>query len=188
VTDPVLSPDGRYQWLNGQWQSTSPAPSSDGKAIASLVLSILWLAGFGSIAGVILGHLSRGEAKRAGRAPSGMALAGLIIGYVGAALFLIGILAAIAIPVFLNERMKDEDAQARGQLRAVALLEESYYTDASTYTSDLSALPRYEPRADVDLRILSASESGYCLSAVPRHSDRTFYYLSGVGVSTEPCT
>lgn len=185
---PPLSPDGRFQWINGQWQPIAPPPTSDGKAIASLVLSILWLAGVGSIAGVVLGHLSRAEARRAGRQPGGMALAGLIIGYLGAALFFLGVLAAIAIPVFLNERIKDGESQARSQLRQVALLEETYYTDAETYTAALNELPNYQARRDVDLRIVSASERGYCLSATPVHGDRTYYYLSDVGISTDPCS
>jgi hypothetical protein len=66
-----------------------PAPAHDGKAIGSLVASLLGLfCGIGSVVGVILGHLSRSEAKRQGREPSGLALAGLIIGYVGIALLL----------------------------------------------------------------------------------------------------
>ena len=64
--------------------ATAPPPSqTHGKAIASLVLSLVGLCGVGSLIAVILGHQSRGQAKREGRPPSGMALAGVIIGYVG---------------------------------------------------------------------------------------------------------
>ena len=55
----------------------------DGLAVASLILSIFWMFGFGSLLGVIFGHRSRGEAKRAGRRTSPMATAGVVIGYLG---------------------------------------------------------------------------------------------------------
>ena len=44
-------------------------------------------------------------------------------------IIIIGILAAIAIPVFLNQRKKGYDAAAKADLRNVATAEESYLTD-----------------------------------------------------------
>jgi hypothetical protein len=66
---------------------------NDGKAIASLVLGLTGLCGIGSLLAIILGHQSRGQAKRQGREPSGMALAGVILGYVG----LVGAIAFFAL-------------------------------------------------------------------------------------------
>jgi hypothetical protein len=51
-------------------------PKHDGLAMASLILSIVWLGGLGSILAVIFGHRSRGESKRAGRNTSALATAG----------------------------------------------------------------------------------------------------------------
>ncbi len=51
----------------GSWHS--PPAGSDGLGIASLVLSLVWLFGLGSIAAVVLGHLARSKAKRVGRQP-----------------------------------------------------------------------------------------------------------------------
>ncbi len=48
-------------------------------------------------------------------------------------IIIIGILAAIAIPVFLNQRKKGYDAQAKSDLRNMATLEETYLTDNSRY-------------------------------------------------------
>jgi hypothetical protein len=111
VSEPTVSPDGQWRWDGHQWvpnQPTTgyppapylpaPAPSStDGKAVASLVLGLVGLCGIGSLLAVILGHLSRREARQQGRQPSGLALAGIILGYVGlvgvlllAAFFLVG--------------------------------------------------------------------------------------------------
>src|SRR6059058_1469441 len=48
-------------------------------------------------------------------------------------IIIIGILAAIAIPVFLNQRQKGYDAQGKADLRNLATIEETYMTDANHY-------------------------------------------------------
>jgi len=60
-------------------------------------------------------------------------------------IIIIGILAAIAIPVFLNQRKKGYDAQAKSDLRNLATLEETYMTDASHYTMTTSNLDGFKP-------------------------------------------
>jgi type IV pilus assembly protein PilA len=50
-------------------------------------------------------------------------------------IIIIGILAAIAIPVFLNQRKKGWDAQAKSDLRNAATAEETYLTDQGNYTN-----------------------------------------------------
>jgi hypothetical protein len=62
-------------------------------AIVSLVASIAGMVIIpiiASIAGVICGHISLGQIKQTGEQGRGMAVAGLIIGYVGIALWIIG--------------------------------------------------------------------------------------------------
>jgi hypothetical protein len=84
-----------------------PAPPTNGLAIASLILSIsafVALPLIGSIAGVICGHMARAQLRRAQYAQegNGLALAGLIVGWVGIAfyalllLFLLGVIFAAA--------------------------------------------------------------------------------------------
>ena len=48
-------------------------------------------------------------------------------------MIIIGILAAIAIPVFLNQRKKAVDASIKSDLRTVANELETYYTDKQEY-------------------------------------------------------
>jgi type II secretory pathway pseudopilin PulG len=48
-------------------------------------------------------------------------------------MIIIGILAAIAIPVFLNQRKKAVETSMKSDLRTVANSEESYFTDNTTY-------------------------------------------------------
>jgi len=47
-------------------------------------------------------------------------------------IIIIGILAAIAIPVFLNQRKKGVDASIKSDLRAMAALQETYIADNPT--------------------------------------------------------
>src|SRR5690348_3209893 len=52
-------------------------------------------------------------------------------------IIIIGILAAIAIPVFLSQRKKGYDAQAKSDLRNAATAEETTITDGGNYTTTL---------------------------------------------------
>ena len=61
------------------------AVRTNGLAIASLILSIL---GF-SIVGAILGHVALSQIKRTNEAGSGLAIAGIILGWVSFAGFLL---------------------------------------------------------------------------------------------------
>ncbi len=52
-------------------------------------------------------------------------------------ILIIGILAAIAIPAFLNQRNKAYDAQAKSNIKTAQVAEETYSTDNNgTYASD----------------------------------------------------
>lgn len=65
---------------------------TSGLAIASMVLGILWVYWIGSILAVIFGHIALSQIRRdetvRGR---GMAIAGVVLGYVGIGLFVLGI-------------------------------------------------------------------------------------------------
>jgi hypothetical protein len=70
-----------------------PARSTNGLALAALICGIAQFAvGVTFIPAIICGHLARRQIRRTGEAGDGMALAGLILGYVGGALVILGIL------------------------------------------------------------------------------------------------
>lgn len=76
----------------------APAASTNVLAIVSLVTGIAGLTFvpfFGSIAAVITGHISLNQLKRKQENGRGMALAGLITGYVGVGFMLLGLIALI---------------------------------------------------------------------------------------------
>ena len=96
-------------------------PQVSGKATASLVLGIFFFLFPAAVLAIIFGHLSRSEIKRSGGrlAGAGRALAGLILGYTGAAIVPVLIIAAIAIPNLLRARIAANQAYAVGSLRTI---------------------------------------------------------------------
>jgi peptidyl-prolyl cis-trans isomerase D len=74
-------------------------PKTSGKAIASLILGLLVLPPLGSTLAVVFGHLAYSEIKRStGRLKGrGMAIAGLVIGYLGIAAFLIVLILSMVL-------------------------------------------------------------------------------------------
>jgi hypothetical protein len=74
------------------------APPTNGLAIAALVCGVGgFVIGLSFIPAIICGHLARRQIRQTGERGGGMALAGLILGYVGTALFIALIVALVAI-------------------------------------------------------------------------------------------
>lgn len=77
------------------------ATRTNGLAVASLVAGIVGWTAFpflASLAAVVLGHMARGQIRRTGEQGSGLALAGLILGYAGVVLQ--GALIAFVVVIF----------------------------------------------------------------------------------------
>lgn len=107
-------------------------PTSD-KALASMILGLcVFVAGFlAGLPAVILGHMAKTEIRKSngGLRGDGMALTGLILGYLSLALLpimIILIIAAIAIPNLLRSKMAANEASAVGSLRTIAAADISY--------------------------------------------------------------
>ena len=89
VTQPFLQPDAQPMW--------DAVPQNSNKAVASLVCGVLFLCAPASIAAVVLGHLALSDIKRTANrmAGKGMAIAGLVMGYLGIALTAIYIIVVV---------------------------------------------------------------------------------------------
>jgi hypothetical protein len=106
-------------------------PQTSGKAVASLVLGIcIFILGFlTGIPAIIFGHMAKAEIRRSGGRlqGDGMALAGLILGYLSVVFIpFILIIAAIAIPNFLRAKMAANEASAVGSLRTIVTANVTY--------------------------------------------------------------
>ncbi|MFC4114148.1 DUF4190 domain-containing protein [Nonomuraea zeae] len=98
---PQQPPYGWYPPPYGWYPPPQPPPQS-GLAVASMVIGILsWVFvcfyGFPGILAVILGHMARSQIRAGTHRGEGMAIAGLILGYIaaaGAAMFLLYVVIA----------------------------------------------------------------------------------------------
>lgn len=83
--------------MNQQPVSYSPAATTSSLAVLSLVFGIaawLMLPFVGALVAIVCGHMARGEVRRAppgSMQGEGMALAGLILGYVQLVLIVVGV-------------------------------------------------------------------------------------------------
>lgn len=79
---PPPPPQGYY----GHQQVTRGA---NGFAIASLVLGILWIYWVGSVLALIFGYVARRQIKQRNESGDGMAIAGIVLGWIGVAAFVV---------------------------------------------------------------------------------------------------
>ena len=104
------------------------APQTSGLAVASMVLGLLGLLflGLTSIPAVICGHLSLSQIKRSmGRlGGQGMAITGLITGYLTLLLFgvvILGVIAGIALPVFSTVQDRGKAVRSLAMAKQIGL-------------------------------------------------------------------
>jgi type IV pilus assembly protein PilA len=114
-------------------------------------------------------------------------------------ILIIGILAAIAIPAFLNQRAKAYDASAKSNVRTAQTAEETYSTDNNgTYTnattnSASDPLVKIEPTLNNTPTVTAAANgtTGYTLTATSNGSGGspdTFVLTDVSGAVTRTCS
>lgn len=126
--------------------------------------------------------------RRLGREESGFSLIEVVI-----ILVIISILAAIALPAFLNQQYKGQDAQAKANVRnALSLIEHCYeleqdYTlcdePEDFSTSGIRVTPAAPARTEVQA---TGSATGFILLGRSR-SDNTFQIAKSDGIITHDC-
>jgi type IV pilus assembly protein PilA len=107
-------------------------------------------------------------------------------------IIIIGILAAIAIPIFLQQRNKGYDAAAKSDLKGMQIAEESYLTDYNSYATSVAPLISAEgfvksPNV-TDNVVGTVGANSWCLSAFGQ--DNVTWYLGSAtqGPSKTACT
>jgi len=187
------------QAVPGRGGPAGGPPENSGKALASLICGVVFfLWPLSAVAAVVLGHVALGEIKRsAGRlAGRGMAIAGLVAGYIGISTVPILIIAAIAIPNLLRARMAANEASAVGTLRAynAALVSYADQCPLQGYPPSLAALGPgpsggdacahaglVEPLLGREMPV----KSGYRFFYTPENRDRSGRVLS-YGLAADP--
>ncbi|MCP2255079.1 protein of unknown function (DUF4190) [Prauserella aidingensis] len=78
----------------------APRPTN-GMAVASMVLGILWLYWLGSILALIFGYIAKSQIKQRNEGGEGMATAGIVLGWVGVGI-LLAILGVAAVSIAVD--------------------------------------------------------------------------------------
>jgi len=80
-------------------------------------------------------------------------------------IIIIGILSAIAIPTFLNQRQKAWKKASASDLRNNATKMEEYFDESGSYAGATKVNAGFKESDDVVVSIVSSGANGYCLSA-----------------------
>jgi type II secretion system protein G len=98
-------------------------------------------------------------------------------------MIIIGILAAIAIPIFLNQRKSAHDAALKSDLRSAATEIESFYVNNQHYPAawaSVSANIKLSPGNTLTYAYSSTAKT-YCVTGVSTDASHNWYYGSGKG-------
>jgi len=153
-------------------QAPPATPTTSGLAIVSLLCGILFFIFPAGVAAIIFGHISRSDIRRSGgrKTGAGMALAGLILGYIGTAIIpIILIVGAIIIPNLLRSRIAANEASAVGSLRTLNVAALAYSTTYGKIPAKLANLgstangdaPSEDAAGLVDSVLAKGIKSGY---------------------------
>lgn len=110
-------------------------------------------------------------------------------------IIIIGILAAIAIPTFLAQRAKAQDAAAKSDARNAGTAETLHYTETGTWATTVDELKDqgFRPSdgvtfADADIDIPGGGTTGeYCLTTHSASGADFHFGEAGGGVLAGPC-
>jgi type IV pilus assembly protein PilA len=150
-TNPALA-------VPGAAQPAIYPPQSSGKALASLIFGLFFFVFPAAVVAIVFGHLSLSEIRKsAGRLTGrGMAMAGLILGYIGVAMIpFVLIVAAIAIPNLLRSKIAANQASAVGSLRTIISANLTYSSQfGSGFATTLDQLDGFGGTAGCDHAML----------------------------------
>jgi type IV pilus assembly protein PilA len=113
-------------------------------------------------------------------------------------ILIIGILAAIALPAFLNQRAKAQDTEAKSAARTAQTALETFYTDEQTYVGAeegaAGALVKIEPAlnegvAEAGLAVSGQTTNSYKIDVTQAKTGSVFTITKAAGGGvTRTCT
>jgi type IV pilus assembly protein PilA len=102
-------------------------------------------------------------------------------------ILIIGILAAIALPAFLNQREKAQDSEAKSAARTAQTAMETYYSDNQSYDAGTAELVAIEPTLQDAVDDLGLTASGtdtdFTITATSKGKNEVEYEIESVGGS-----
>jgi type IV pilus assembly protein PilA len=109
-------------------------------------------------------------------------------------ILIVGILAAIALPAFLNQREKAQDTEAKTAARTAQVAMETYYADNQAYTANVADLVAIEPKladavAELNLAVALVGATGYSATTTSKSIDATTFTITvDAGDTTRSCS
>ncbi|MEK7949485.1 DUF4190 domain-containing protein [Luteolibacter soli] len=170
-------------------------PKTSGLAIASVICGPLGFltAGLSGIAAVITGHMALAAIKRSGGyiKGSGMAITGLVFGYITLLILPIAILSGLAAPVILKQRKAADRVEAINNVKQLHLALIDFDNDYGTFPSDKLAKeePKFAgltgPRVLEQLEAAGSVKDLNRLLAVRGGPGAKWYYFPGLSTADE---
>ncbi len=153
--------------------SVAAPPKTNGLAIASFVLSLVWFAGLGSIFAIIFSLVARKNIKesRGSQTGDGLAIAGLVIGIVGilgAALFFVAIAAVDHGVNQLNQQIQSSEVPTYASMGAKVAVGDPENTGIDAVTVESLTMP-VTPGSNV---LAPSSDKEYAVAKVEVCADR----------------
>ena len=108
-------------------------------------------------------------------------------------ILIIGILAAIALPAFLNQRGKAQDAEAKSAVRTAQTAMETWYTDEQNYTvaaagTELKAIePSLNSGQGSTLAVVPGTDT-YTVTVESKTGNKFSIEKTGAGAVKRTCT
>ena len=108
-------------------------------------------------------------------------------------ILIIGILAAIALPTFLDQRSKAQDTEAKTAVRTAATAMKTYYTDTQDYsTATVAKLVAIEPSLaqgqGSTLALSGLAANAYTVTVDSKTGNKFNVIETAAGTATRTCT
>jgi hypothetical protein len=106
-----------------------------------MVLGIVWIYGITSILAVVFGHVALSQIKRSqgGQRGRGMAIAGLVLGYVG----IVALIAIIVVIASVDFDEHPDAATCSNDAQVLTVAEDAYRTENGAYGTESDLVGRY---------------------------------------------
>lgn len=150
----------------------APAPVNSSQKNYLGILSLIFPFVFLSLVGIIMGHMGLSAVKKGTANNHGVALAGTIVSWVFTVLIVPALLAAIAIPIYVNQQDKAHEAAAKADLATLAVAVATHFVeqteppvvaiDGDNYVIGDQTEPKSPSVEDVDFVMLG--DFNYCIA------------------------